>query len=133
MEREWDVAANLDPVEVVLAHEPAILRAPAQNASRDGGQIRGRNLDGSDEVEASVEGCVTRDRQWQSARVRVRAAVRDEGGSRPPVALDLELRLEPASPFGELADDRPREREIAWPSPVAVAPKSVHPAHDVRR
>jgi hypothetical protein len=130
---EWDVAADLDPVEVVLAEETAILGATAENTSRHRGQIRRRNLDRSDEIEASVEGCLARDGQRQSARVRVWAAVRYECSRRPPVTFDLELRLDPASALRELAHDRPREREIAWPSPVAVPAKSVHPAHDVRR
>ena len=134
MQRKRDIAADLDPVEVVLAEEPAIVGVPAQDASCHRGQIRQRrNLDGSDEVETSIEGCLARDRQRQPACVRVWTAVRHEGGSGAPVALDLELRLEPASPLRELADDRPREREVAGPTSVALPAERVHPPHDVGR
>ena len=133
VERKRNVAADLDPVEVVLAEEPPIVGVTAQDTRCHGGQIRGRNLDGSDEVETSVEGRFARDRQRQPACVRVRAAVGHESGGRTPIAFDLELRLEPASSFHELADDRPRERAIARPPPVAVTAQSIDPAHDVGR
>src|SRR5439155_13996765 len=109
--------------------EPAIVSVAAQDTSRHRRQRKRRDLDGRDEIEAPVELGFAHDRQRQRTRVGVRAAIRHESGSRPPVALDFELWLEASPTLRERTDDCPCECEIAGATSVAAPPESIHPPH----
>src|SRR5215470_10241943 len=106
----------------MLSQEPPSVRVTAENPSGHRREQDRYDLDRRNEVETSIERCFGGDRQGETARVRVRTAVGDEGADCASVALDLELRLEPAAPLGKSADDRPREGEIArtsaFPTPA---------------
>src|SRR5436305_14844955 len=63
VERKRDVAADLDPVEVVLADEAAIVSPTAQNTGGHRRQRKRCDLDRRDEIEAPTELRLARDRQ----------------------------------------------------------------------
>ena len=63
VQRQRDVAADLDPVEVVLAEEPAIARRGRSGREPPPTAARRRDLDRRDEVEAVLELGLAHDRQ----------------------------------------------------------------------
>jgi hypothetical protein len=103
----------------------AVADMAAEDAERSSQQCPPPHTDRRDEVEAQLEGRLRRNRERDSPRVRVRAAVRDERESRAAKTKNLELRLQMASVGSQGFDNRSGDRSRGRRRSGASAPPRV--------